>query len=85
MTVFLSWVFAPISSAILGALIFFLNRTIILRRKNSTEWAFWSLPVLALITVFINVFFVLLKVCRAGHPCRTLPDLSWPLHALGVN
>jgi hypothetical protein len=36
-------------------------RTIILRRKNSTEWAFWSLPVLAFITVFINIFFVLVR------------------------
>lgn len=60
-TVFMSWFIAPVSSAIVGALWYILNRTFILRAPNSTDRALWSLPVLALITVFINIFFVLYK------------------------
>jgi len=60
-TVFMSWFIAPISTAIVAAFVFFLTRFVVLRRANSTEWAFWSLPVLVLITVFISLFFVLYK------------------------
>eukprot|EP00967_Tisochrysis_lutea_P078695 scaffold107266_cov17-Tisochrysis_lutea.AAC.1 len=35
--------------------------TLVLRRENSTEAAFYAFPPLVLITVFINIFFVLYK------------------------
>ncbi len=38
-------------------------RTLILRRENSTRLAFAFLPLLVLLTVFINIFFILFKVC----------------------
>jgi len=60
-SVFMSWFIAPISTAIVSAFVFFVTRLIILRRANSTEWAFWALPVLVLLTTFINLFFVLYK------------------------
>ncbi len=51
MTIFMSWFIAPILSGGFAAVIFLLNKFIILRRKNSFTWAFWSLPVLVLFTV----------------------------------
>jgi hypothetical protein len=35
--------------------LFLLVRTLVLRRANSTKIAFWVLPVLMLITFFINL------------------------------
>lgn len=60
-TVFMSWFIAPISAAIVASFWYILNRTFILRAPNSQLRALWSLPVLAVITVFINIFFVLYK------------------------
>lgn len=68
-TIFLSWFISPIMAGGFGAIIFLLNKYIILRRKDSFTWAFWSMPVLVLITVWINLFFVLLKV-RLQYPCE---------------
>lgn len=60
-TVFMSWFIAPISAAIVASFWYIMNRTFILRAPNSVNRALWSLPVLALITVFVNIFFVLYK------------------------
>lgn len=56
-----SWFVSPIASGIVAAVLFILNRFFILRHKNSTTLAIWCFPVLVVITVFINVFFVLFK------------------------
>ena len=61
--VVLSWFFSPLIAGVLSAIIFLLNRTIILRRANSTIKAIWSLPVLLFFTLLINIMFVLAKVC----------------------
>lgn len=63
--VVLSWFISPIASAIVSGIIFFLIRTLVLRRKNSTKVAIWTLPVFLLITVFINLFFILTKGVKA--------------------
>lgn len=47
-------------------MIFLIVRTLVLRRKNSTMIAFWVLPVLILITFWINLFFILTRVSRAA-------------------
>lgn len=56
-----SWFVSPICAGIASSIIFFINRLCILRRKNSTKLAFWVLPVLAFVTIFINLQFVLYK------------------------
>ncbi|KAG2484956.1 hypothetical protein HYH03_016254 [Edaphochlamys debaryana] len=56
-----SWFVSPIMAGTASALIFFLNRYIILRRVNSTNLAIYGFPVLVGITVFVNVFFVIYK------------------------
>jgi hypothetical protein len=36
-----------------------LVRTFVMRRQNARSLVFWVLPIAVLITLFINVFFVL--------------------------
>jgi hypothetical protein len=49
-------------SFLTAGLLFFINRTAILRRRNSVKLAFWSMPALVWVTIFVNVFLVLYKV-----------------------
>lgn len=57
----MSWFFAPLMSSICSAFVFFLARTLILRKPNAYQLSFWGLPVLVFITLYINTFFVLYK------------------------
>lgn len=57
-----SWFTSPIFAAIAAAIIFMLCRLSALRRSNAFEKSFYILPVAILVTVFINLFFVLSKV-----------------------
>ena len=38
------------------------DRALVLRRPNSSSIALWLLPVLVLVTIFINIFFILQQV-----------------------
>jgi len=73
--VVLSWFFSPVIGGSLGAIIFLLNRTFILRSKHSMNRALWSIPVLIFITFFINLMFVLAKgaakYMQKTWPCYT--------------
>eukprot|EP00195_Chlamydomonas_chlamydogama_P008518 CAMPEP_0202915878 /NCGR_PEP_ID=MMETSP1392-20130828/66936_1 /ASSEMBLY_ACC=CAM_ASM_000868 /TAXON_ID=225041 /ORGANISM="Chlamydomonas chlamydogama, Strain SAG 11-48b" /LENGTH=670 /DNA_ID=CAMNT_0049608077 /DNA_START=106 /DNA_END=2118 /DNA_ORIENTATION=+ len=60
-TIVISWFASPLLSGLLAALLFLLNRFFILRRENSSRYVWWIMPPLVGITVFINMFFVLLK------------------------
>ena len=56
-------------AAVGAAVIFFLCRTLVLRRENSFQKSFYILPAAILLTIFINVFFVLSKArARAQRP-----------------
>ena len=70
--VVLSWFFSPLIGAILSSIIFLLNRTLILRSKNSMSRALWSIPFLIFITLFINIMFVLAK------GAQSYMDNTWP-------
>mmetsp|Transcript_17660 Transcript_17660/g.44470 ORF Transcript_17660/g.44470 Transcript_17660/m.44470 type:complete len:629 (-) Transcript_17660:305-2191(-) len=59
--VVVSWFASPIISSIVAAVLFLLNRTLVLRRQNSTLFAYFALPPLVFVTVYINIFFVLYK------------------------
>jgi solute carrier family 20 (sodium-dependent phosphate transporter) len=63
-TIVMSWFMSPIISGGLAAIIFIINRYLILRRERSTLYAFIALPILAFSTVYINIFFVLFKGAR---------------------
>ena len=63
----ISWFASPTFAGIIAAVLFLLNRHLVLRRPNSVQLAFWVLPILVGLTVFINLFFVLYKVRKPIH------------------
>lgn len=66
--IILTWFIAPVLTGLVSACIFLLVRTCVLRRRYAYTLSFWLFPLLVLITVFINIFFVFTKV--------PVPDLS---------
>jgi sodium-dependent phosphate transporter len=65
---------SPLLAALVTLVLFLLIRTFVLRRVHSTKIAFWTLPVLLLLTFFINLFFILVRLTWAtsmlGCACR---------------
>jgi solute carrier family 20 (sodium-dependent phosphate transporter) len=57
----LSWFISPILTALASAIIFTGTRTLILRREDSYRRVFWLLPLLVLLTSWINIYFVFTK------------------------
>jgi sodium-dependent phosphate transporter len=57
--IILSWFFSPVLTGAASAFIFFLVRTLVMRRQNARKLVFWVLPIAVFITTFINIFFVL--------------------------
>jgi sodium-dependent phosphate transporter len=57
----LSWFVSPVLTGAVSALLFSACRTLVLRRRNSFRASFFVLPPLVMLTVWINVFFVLTK------------------------
>lgn len=49
----ISWVLSPLAAGIVCLVIFLIVRTVVLRRKNSTTMAFYVLPVLLIITIWV--------------------------------
>ncbi|WIA36993.1 hypothetical protein OEZ86_008230 [Tetradesmus obliquus] len=60
----ISWFLSPLAAALIALIIFVAVRTVVLRRPNSTSMAFYVLPVLILITIWVNLFFILTKGVR---------------------
>jgi len=61
-TIFISWIFSPILTAACAAILFAVVRTLVLRRKNAYQLAFWTLPPIVFATTFINMYFIFTKV-----------------------
>jgi phosphate/sulfate permease len=57
----ISWFLSPLMAALITLVLFLVVRTLVLRRANSTKIAFYVLPVLILLTFFINLFFILVS------------------------
>lgn len=57
----LSWFVSPVLSGIASATIFGLTRTLILRRRNSYQLSFYAIPIMVMLTTWINVYFVFTK------------------------
>jgi sodium-dependent phosphate transporter len=49
----ISWFLSPIAAGVVCLIIFLLIRTVVLRRPNSTKIAFWVLPVLIIVTIWV--------------------------------
>ncbi len=65
----ISWFTSPLMSSMIAAVIFLGNRHLVLRRHNSSQAAYFALPPLVFLTIFINLFFVLYKGAKA--------ELAW--------
>lgn len=63
---------SPLLAALITLILFLLVRTFVLRRQNSTRIAFYVLPILMLLTFFINLFFILVRVCARVRMCERL-------------
>ncbi len=59
--IFASWVISPIMAAVISALLFWSVRKLILRQENSTYRSYIFFPALVMITVAVNVYFILYK------------------------
>jgi sodium-dependent phosphate transporter len=59
--VIISWFLSPLLAALITLVLFLIIRTFVLRRTNSTKVAFWVLPILMVLTFFINLFFILVS------------------------
>jgi solute carrier family 20 (sodium-dependent phosphate transporter) len=57
----LSWFVSPVLTGAASASIFFLTRTFILRRYNSYKLSFWAIPIMTMVTTWINIYFVFTK------------------------
>lgn len=60
-SIILAWFVAPVLTGLTSALIFWTVRFLVLRRKNAYNLSFWVLPLMVLVTVFINMYFVFTK------------------------
>jgi phosphate/sulfate permease len=49
----ISWFLSPLAAAVVCLIIFLLVRTVVLRRPNSTKLAFYALPVLIIVTIWV--------------------------------
>lgn len=56
-----SWFISPLLAALICLAFFVVLRSLVLRRANSTRISFYVLPLLLVITVFINLFFILVR------------------------
>jgi hypothetical protein len=51
--IIISWFLSPLAAALIAFIIFVAVRTVVLRRAKSTDIAFYVLPVLILITIWV--------------------------------
>ncbi|GAX79284.1 hypothetical protein CEUSTIGMA_g6724.t1 [Chlamydomonas eustigma] len=70
----ISWFTSPVIAGFVAAMFFLFNRAFILRKQNSTQLAFFSLPFLVLIAIFVDLFFVL---SRGAHISWSYQDCAW--------
>lgn len=60
--IILAWFVSPLLTGGVAAFIFWAVRSIVLRRENAYELAFYTLPPFVLLTTWVNIYFVLTKV-----------------------
>jgi solute carrier family 20 (sodium-dependent phosphate transporter) len=59
--IFLSWLISPLCSAVLAFIFFFLVKNLVLKSANPFERAYYTFPIILVVTVFINAFYVIYK------------------------
>jgi len=57
----ISWFFSPVFTAIGAFIIFVTTRTLVLRSSDAVRRSYFVLPLLVMVTIWINIFFVFTK------------------------
>ena len=57
----ISWFLSPIFSAIVSGTIFYSTRALVLRKENSFDKSYWSIPIFVSMTIMLNTFFIIYK------------------------
>ena len=70
--IILSWFLSPFLSATISSSIFYLTRLSVLRKENSFDKTYWSIPIFISLTITLNSFFIIYK----GGKGIGLDDLS---------
>lgn len=65
-TIVASWFISPLIAGLMSYILYTLLRLFVLRGPGSPRKAIWCLPFLLLITLFVNMFFILFKASRAS-------------------
>lgn len=76
--IILSWLLSPLFSSIVSSMIFYLTRYFVLRKEDSFDKAYWSIPILIALTMTMNSFFIIYK----GGKGIGLDDLSTEISLL---
>lgn len=59
--IILSWFISPILTGLASASIFVTTRQLVLRRENAYNLSYYVLPIMVLVTTWINIYFVFTK------------------------
>ncbi len=59
--IFVSWIVSPIMAAVVASILFWLSRKFIMRANNSRKRSYIFFPLLVLLTITVNVYFILYK------------------------
>jgi sodium-dependent phosphate transporter len=78
--IIVSWFLSPVFSAIVSGSIFYLTRTFVLRKENSFDRSYWTIPIFVSLTLTMNAFFIIYK----GGKGIDLDDIE-PLTALLIS
>ncbi|KAL3695003.1 hypothetical protein R1sor_008654 [Riccia sorocarpa] len=74
-TIIMAWFVSPILTGLVAAFLFWSIRSLVLRKENAFELAFWTLPPFVLLTSWVNVFFIFSKGAKdAFHSIRSWGD-----------
>lgn len=56
-----SWIISPILSGFVGAFVYWFSRTFVLRSTNALKRSYIYFPILVVITVAVNIYFIIYK------------------------
>ena len=57
----MSWFLSPMFSFLVAGSLFFITRLSVLRRENSFDKTYWSIPIFISLTITLNSFFIIYK------------------------
>jgi solute carrier family 20 (sodium-dependent phosphate transporter) len=78
--IFISWVASPACTGVLAFCCFFTLKKLVLEHANSFERAYYTFPIVLIITIGINAFYVVFK---GMNNVEAVKDLEW-YAALGI-